>query len=459
MDVSVELRRPALPSVQADAAPARQAINIGSGVAAAALAPRASIWRRASPWLWDILLFAYVLSGGLLFDARLALGEHVSVNQVLGTLSLAHIAYSLFAGRSPRTVLSMTWVAAAALTLVLALRALDTPNAPYGRYKVVSYATMVLPMLLHVQLHVRRRGDVERVLWVATLAMFALVASSIPHMQSMQGGQRLAVLGGGPNTLARHIGTGLIAASVLLGLRGRRDRRAAALVAGLLVAAVALFLTGTKAVLLSLGLTSLFFFWRLGRRKTLAMIIAVLLVAALLPLATHDLVQGFQKDGGLVRLLRLPDVDDPNGSYGSRLRYVTGTWDELRTSPWLGVGTGAWGMQLGLPYDEAYPHNIFLEVVGELGVVGLALVLGACGVYALRRGARRAARGSRRGLLAVGIGSLLVYWTLNVQFSGDLVDSRYLWLWLAMFELHRRIAHDVVPAQQPIVNRPTHAQV
>jgi hypothetical protein len=40
--------------------------------------------------------------------------------------------------------------------------------------------------------------------------------------------------------------------------------------------------------------------------------------------------------------------------------------------------------------------------------------------------------------MTVGIESLVVFWSVNVMLSGDLVDSRYFWMWLCVWELYRR---------------------
>jgi O-antigen ligase len=391
---------------------------------------------RLYPWIWDAVIFGYVLSGGILFDVRIALSEQVSLNQILGAITFARLAWRLSSirhvGIKGRTTTSIVVL----LTLVLAVRSLGTPNKSYAFFKVVSYATLVLPVLLHLELHVRTRADIIRFLWISALSTMALVVLSLPEMRTMQGGQRLAVLGGGPNVFARHLGTGMFGAFVLLKMRGQRDWKAFVVCAGLLLAGFALLLTGTKSVLLSLALATLFMYWRLGRRRIVVVIAGTMAVAMLLPLATHGLVQSYQKDGGLVRLLTFPDLNDPLGSYGSRARYLAGTWQELTARPWLGVGTGAWGIHLGPGFEDAYPHNILLEIVGELGFLGLTLVFLPLAWPVVRKFKTDSilAGTTRANVLAIGLAGMALFWGVNVQLSGDLVDSRFLWFWLAVLE-------------------------
>lgn len=425
--------------VQAIPASAREGTNPSPARVVRPLAQVGAWLNGLAPWFWDATLVAYLMSGGMVFDARLALSPDFSLNQLLGLLTLGHVVWCL--RRRPTTGVGapFTILTVSVLTLVLVARSIGTPNERYATFKVLAYAAMIVPMLLHLELP-PRKTDAHRLLWICFFAMFGLVALSVPHMLTMKGGQRLAVLGGGPNVLARHIGTGLLAAYFVLKLRGRRDRLAVGVVAASLVAILALVLTGTKAVLLSLGVTTIFFLMRMRRRQTVLVALSILVLSAALPLVTHELVADRQKDGALVRLLRAPDVADPQGSYGSRLRFATGTWKELATAPWLGVGTGAWGMQLDLGYEDGYPHNIVLEILGELGIIGFLLTLAPLAWWLLRsrsRASQRPGPGLSVALLDIGMSSMVVYWSINALLSGDLVDSRYLWLWLAAFEQGR----------------------
>jgi O-antigen ligase len=105
--------------------------------------------------------------------------------------------------------------------------------------------------------------------------------------------------------------------------------------------------------------------------------------------------------------------------------------------PLLGIGTGGFG---SIDPQELYPHNIVLEVSVELGVLGLAALLGMLIAMAQRltllwqqlRGARQL----EVTLLIALFSSALV----NAMFSGAIQDNSDLWLWgglgLGMFALH-----------------------
>jgi O-antigen ligase len=416
-----------------DAPPVQaEAVRIAAPPVAMSGEPAQSGWIFAC--FWNAVAFAYLLSGSVRFDARIALAPGFSLNQLLGLVVLGKCAWDLRSLRRAGIAAPTTVVTVLVLTLLLAIRCAGTPNLPYGLFKVASYGLLVLPVLLHVQLHVRTRTEHERFLWIPASAMAVLLVAGLPDILAIHQGERLAVLHGGPNVLARHLGTGTFCLVVLLWLRRRRRRPTPLFLATWIpLAGVALLLTGTKTVLLSLPLALVFVFWKAGRSRVVLALVAGLFFFALLPLLTHRLVANLPKDGGVVRLLRLPDVDDPLGSYGARMIYVRGTWDEVRRHPWIGVGTGGWGMRLSLGYAEAYPHNILLELLAELGVIGLALVLLPLCTFP-RPGFTR----GQCDPLTIGLAGLALFWTLNVQVSGDVVDSRFLWIWLAIFESHLR---------------------
>lgn len=123
------------------------------------------------------------------------------------------------------------------------------------------------------------------------------------------------------------------------------------------------------------------------------------------------------------RLLTL--VDGPGRSLGLRLEYWTDTLAALRPGALLfGEGLGAWPVLVTPGADvRYYPHNVVLEVLFELGVVGL-LALGALLGYAASHLVREwlASRDPTHLVLAV----LFAYMLANVLVTGDLNDNRYL---------------------------------
>lgn len=143
-------------------------------------------------------------------------------------------------------------------------------------------------------------------------------------------------------------------------------------------------------------------------------------------------------------------------------------WEMLVANPVLGVGSGNYTSSFGeyservgsaiRDYEEPdatrYPHNLYLEVGAETGLVGLVTFF--LGVLAAFLGLSRA----RTRLMAVGevTGSALCL-AFQIALAGYLISSlflhgdfeRYLWLLLAMAAaLHAASRSSAPPAREGV---------
>ena len=91
--------------------------------------------------------------------------------------------------------------------------------------------------------------------------------------------------------------------------------------------------------------------------------------------------------------------------------------------------------------DYSYPHNLFVELACELGLVGLLAIGAYCTWLALQtwRLLQRM-RQSEHYDVITGLSACLLFWFLNVQVSGDVVDSRNLWIFAALTEVAARFS-------------------
>ncbi len=62
-------------------------------------------------------------------------------------------------------------------------------------------------------------------------------------------------------------------------------------------------------------------------------------------------------------------------SIGQRLIFFQLSLDLIAQQPLFGHGVLSWRYLAGIPYGETYPHNIFLDVLCDLGIVGLIIFL------------------------------------------------------------------------------------
>ncbi|WP_122088163.1 O-antigen ligase family protein [Halalkalicoccus subterraneus] len=144
---------------------------------------------------------------------------------------------------------------------------------------------------------------------------------------------------------------------------------------------------------------------------------------------------------GVGRFLIL--LEGPGQSLGSRLTYYTVTPEMWYAgNRLLGQGLGSWPIAMGRGDEAGYPHNIILELLFELGLVGLAL-FGALLVY----GGAVLVRGwlAHRRPESVVIGALCLFMLLNAMVTGDLNENRYLFAVLGLL-CYRPVAGRVSPS-------------
>ena len=113
-----------------------------------------------------------------------------------------------------------------------------------------------------------------------------------------------------------------------------------------------------------------------------------------------------------------------SGGSSGRWQFWTAAVDEFRSSPLHGRGAGSfatwWNAHAPFAYTVRNAHSLYLETLGELGIVGFALLVGAlaAGVAVGVRRLRRAG-GAERTALAALLGTLVAY----------LVGAGLDWMW------------------------------
>ena len=168
-----------------------------------------------------------------------------------------------------------------------------------------------------------------------------------------------------------------------------------------------------------------------------------------LPQPVVERVQDVPAYFGLTDVLSQP-VTDENFSVVERIAHWVAAQRMWAQSPWFGVGPGNYAVvypAVRLPqWEEAlgHAHNIYLNVLGESGLVGLAAYLAlwiAVVVWLWRRAqaTRQAGTADGRWLAAVAVGGLGLVAHLSVH---NLVDNLfvrgmvvYIGLWLALVQI------------------------
>lgn len=343
---------------------------------------------------------------------------------VLASVGLLHRAHR--AARPGETRLDSRLMAALLMFLgYLCLSALWAPDAGFALRKLYDLL-LVAVMTVGFGLAALRQ-PAARVLdafWTVVVSVTALMALvGVRQLVGGGGGARLAVMGGGPNIFARLMGLlalgalyfwhrqgrtwlwiPLSATGAMLALLSGSRGGAASLVAGILA-----FLVVARVPLRRLALLSLL--------ATAAVTVAL----TLSPLGKA--LQRSMEDRFLRLTLEYDGGDDAESKVylSGREKLYAAAYQLGLDHPLAGAGLAAFPA-LGL---GVYPHNLFLDVFCEGGVLGLGF-LG----WALLTFARSALRG-RRGLDGATVGGAVLV-LIGSQSSGDLYDSRALYLLMVM---------------------------
>ncbi|QSQ24767.1 O-antigen ligase family protein [Pyxidicoccus parkwayensis] len=298
----------------------------------------------------------------------------------------------------------------------------DSPLVGWKLYEVILSAIMCLGFGIAAL-----RQPAEHVLesfWggiVAATGLLALVG--LRTFLGGGGGERLAVMGGGPNVFARLMGLLALGALYFWRRGGATWLWIPAAAIGVLLSV----LTGSRGGALSI-IAAVLAFLALGRIPLRRLVLLALLaivatsgVVAFTPLGkalSHSMEERFLK-----LTLKYQGGDSAGGGvYLSGREVLYARAIALgRDRPLMGAGLAAFPA-LGL---GPYPHNMFLEIFCEGGVLGLMFLVGVFLAYA-----RVAFRG-RRSLDAATVGAVVLV-LVGSQSSGDLYDARSLFLLMVL---------------------------
>jgi len=291
------------------------------------------------------------------------------------------------------------------------------------------------------------RQPAERVLdafWAVVVAATGLLAlTGMNQLLSSGGSARLAVLGGGPNVFARLMGMLALGALYFWYRRGQTWLWIPLAATGVLLALLTGSRGGTAAIIA--GVTTFLVVGRISLRRLA--VLSLLATAAILVATTLSPLGEALNRSMEERFLRLT-LKYEGGSDSESKVYLSGRESLYAAAyalgldhPVAGAGLAAFPA-LGL---GVYPHNLFLEVFCEGGVLGLAF-LGWALLSFLRSALHR-----RHDVDGATVGAVVLV-LLGSQSSGDLYDSRALFLLMVMSSC--TAAARTAPAPTPVAAHP-----
>lgn len=325
-------------------------------------------------------------------------------------------------GQQPK--LGLYTLGALALFSYLIESANWSPSERLGQDKAYEM-TLVIATVVLLFLALRQgHGDAIRTeFWKATVLLTGLMAVLALANTATE---RLAILGGGPNTFGRNMGF-LVLGTMYMSRRSGPQWLGVwwALAAlGMLL----LLLSGSRGAMAAAAAAACVYqvIDRQKISKRLFMFLGASLVGAVL--LTQTEYGRKAQEAFAYRVLYL--TFEQQYSSGRTELYAQ-AYEMGMDNPVFGVGLNGYRYYVGI-----YPHNLFLETFAEGGTIGLLLLAlpllgGAIGLLSLR---------GRLNTVAVAAAA---HAFTSAQFSGDLYDSRGIFLLIAF-----ALVPEVTPARQ-----------
>jgi O-antigen ligase len=196
------------------------------------------------------------------------------------------------------------------------------------------------------------------------------------------------------------------------------------LIAGLMTSAA-------RGAVFATTVTAIFLFFKAykGRSKGAVIILAAFgfLCAGVAFYFLRGMGNGKYTDK-LDELIQLSEGHDTSGSAGKRLAFYVAAIHEIPQRPLEGLGVGGWSVYYFGKDERAYPHDIWLEIGTEEGLIGIF----AFGVFLLMMHRANRALMDLTGTHFAVFSGLLLFMLVATTFSGDLDDDRLIWLWSGM---------------------------
>lgn len=250
----------------------------------------------------------------------------------------------------------------------------------------------------------------------------------------------ISVMGSNNLALGRTVGIGILILTNLYFVKEKRKNMTLFLSLIILLMTIILFVSGARMPLISLIMIFMIYiissvkfslrkiYLRKGFKKAFLFIaLLTIIIIILVNLGVFDL--------SLKRLLILfQGIGSDSSAIGRWMRYLVAInmWIE---KPLIGYGVGSFPLFYSGIDSRDYPHNIFLEVVAELGIVGLVSFLLLIGNSLYKGWIVYRKKYKEMGSLQITIILVFLFLFFNANISGDFNDNRLMFTFISLLSI------------------------
>ncbi len=327
---------------------------------------------------------------------------------------------------------------------VLGLSYLYTPSPEYGLMKIIRFNTFALTMFLTPILVIKRPDDSKKLLFYFYFLLAIIVGIMLfQFIYFLKWGDfaivlaywnRISIPGANPIQVSRYLAIG--AAMMIALLIRNKPADSISYIFILSIILLTIILSGSRGPLVSIILGSIFYAILYERKHYMKIIIyasiaigTIILILFLLP---ENLTQRFFDVSQGSVIITQQGVKRVS-TIATRFEFWSmslNTWISSIVNFVFGLGSGGFSSLFIWRDWRWYPHNIFFEIIVELGFIGLTILsLFITKTYKLI--SQGQLRGSFTDHSALWVAGTTVMF-IAAQFSGDINDNRILWMFLAI---------------------------
>ena len=328
--------------------------------------------------------------------------------------------------------------------LLLGISYMYTASPDYGFRKILRFNTFAVTMFISPLLIIKSPTDSKRLLsYFYFLLVIIIGIMLLQFVYFLKWGDfaivlaywnRISIPGANPIQVSRYLAIG--AAMMIALLIRNRPSRSLHYFAILFVILLSIILSGSRGPLVSIIIGSIVYAILYERKHSSRIfgygILAIGTIITLLLVLPESLTQRFFdiSQGSVIMtqqgVRRISTIATRYEFWSMSIE----AWFSSITSFFIGLGAGGFSSLFIWRDWHWYPHNLFFEIIAELGLIGLII-----GVLFIIKSYQIINKGIQRGSFtdhsALWVAGTVVMF-IAAQFSGDINDNRILWMFIGI---------------------------
>ena len=328
--------------------------------------------------------------------------------------------------------------------LLLGISYMYTASPDYGFRKILRFNTFAVTMFISPLLIIKSPTDSKRLLsYFYFLLVIIIGIMLLQFVYFLKWGDfaivlaywnRISIPGANPIQVSRYLAIG--AAMMIALLIRNRPSQSLHYFAILFVILLSIILSGSRGPLVSIIIGSIVYAILYERKHSSRIfgygILAIGTIITLLLVLPESLTQRFFdiSQGSVIMtqqgVRRISTIATRYEFWSMSIQ----AWFSSITSFFIGLGAGGFSSLFIWRDWHWYPHNLFFEIIAELGLIGLVI-----GVLFIIKSYQIINKGIQRGSFtdhsALWVAGTVVMF-IAAQFSGDINDNRILWMFIGI---------------------------